>query len=176
MVSHTLGTPQIYRQIAEHTRACRMPRRRWIEPTPPARPPLYTQLHRVNGTMIERLRQKKARSDSGTQVIGVYKSKNQSYRANICLCGEKYILGAYKTLEEAIQARKQEAQLHEPVLRAYQTWSSYVKIHSDWEKDHPLLFKVQRLGKIEFKMEFSGLPEGEDPSEGRQRAVEENGN
>ena len=78
--------------------------------------------------MIERLRQKKARSDSGTQVIGVYKSKNQSYRANICLCGEKYILGAYKTLEEAIQARKQEAQLHEPVLRAYQTWSSYVKI------------------------------------------------
>lgn len=70
------------------------------------------------------------------------------------LCGEKYILGAYKTLEEAIQARKQEAQLHEPVLRAYQTWSSYVKIHSDWEKDHPLLFKVQRLGKIEFKMEI----------------------
>ena len=127
--------------------------------------------------MIERLRQKKARSDSGTQVISVYKSKNQSYRANICLCGEKYILGTYKTLEEAIQARKQaEAQLHEPVLRAYQTWSSYVKIHSDWEKDHPLLFKVQRLGKIEFKMEFSGLPEGEDPSEGRQQAVEENGN
>ena len=129
--------------------------------------------------MIERLRQKKARSDSGTQVIGVYKSKNQSYRANICLCGEKYILGAYKTLEEAIQARKQaeaEAQLHEPVLRAYQIWSSYVKIHSDWEKNHPLLFKVQRLGKIEFKMEFSGLPEGEDPSEGRQQAVEENGN
>ena len=97
--------------------------------------------------------------------------------SDICLCGEKYILGAYKTLEEAIQARKQaEAQLHEPVLRAYQIWSSYVKIHNDWEKDHPLLFKVQRLGKIEFKMEFSGLPEGEDPSEGRQQAVEENGN
>lgn len=61
-------------------------------------------------------------------------------------------------------------------MRRLEKKTSYVKIHSDWEKDHPLLFKVQRLGKIEFKMEFSGLPEGEDPSEGRQQAVEENGN
>lgn len=49
----------------------------------------------------------KVRSDSGTQIKGVYKRKNcDRYEVNIYKDGKSYYLGLYKTLDEAIEVRR----------------------------------------------------------------------
>ena len=135
---------------------------------------IHTRLHQINGTMIECLGRKKARLDNKTNAVGISQRGDHSYRTTICLCGERYDLGTYKTLEEAIKIRKQaEEQLHKPVIEAFRKWSAYAEAHSDWAKENPLRFKVRRLGQTEFRVEFYGLPEDEGVfTEGRQSVNE----
>ena len=50
----------------------------------------------------------KVRCESGTQIKGIYKRKDcDRYEVNIQKNGKQYYLGLYKTLDEAIKARKE---------------------------------------------------------------------
>lgn len=130
-----------------------------------------TRPHRVSGTIIELLGEKKARSDSETQAIGVTKRGEQSYRADITLCKKKYYLGTYKTMEEAKQARAEgEQQLFRPVQEAFRKWNAYAETHPGWAEGHPLTITVQRSEQMEFAVLFGGLPETTEtePDPGRR--------
>lgn len=76
-------------------------------------------LHRIEGTCIERLNLKKARSDNKSGHIGVHKINDNYYRATIGFRGKKYHLGTYATLEDAIKARHRGEQMHLDFLEEY---------------------------------------------------------
>lgn len=76
-------------------------------------------LHRVEGTCIERLNLKKARSDNKCGHIGIHKISENRYQANIGLQGKRYYLGTFSTLDEAINARQRGEQMHLEFLEKY---------------------------------------------------------
>ena len=76
-------------------------------------------LHRIDGTCIERLNIKKARSDNKSGHIGVHMINESAYQAWIGFKGKKYYLGTYPTLNEAIKARQRGEQLHLDFLEEY---------------------------------------------------------
>lgn len=76
-------------------------------------------LHRVDGTCIERLNLKKARSDNKSGHIGIQMIDENHYRALIGFQGKRYYLGTYATLEEAIKARQRGEQMHLDFLEKY---------------------------------------------------------
>lgn len=124
---------------------------------------LPTNLHRIDGTTIERLQGMKARTDNKTGIRGISKAGEQKYRAYIGLSGQRYDLGYYKTAEEAAAVRQEVSrQLFDPVIEAYRCWSDYVKTHQEWADEHPLRFTVIRHDKTDFEVQFEGLPD--DPS------------
>lgn len=77
-------------------------------------------LHRVDGTCIERLNLKKARSDNKSGHIGIQMVDENHYRALIGFQGKRYYLGTFPTLEEAIEARQRGEQIHRDYLASYQ--------------------------------------------------------
>lgn len=121
---------------------------------------LPARLHMIDGTILELLRGTKARSDSKTGIRGVSLTGNQTYRAQIRLCGQRYDLGRYKTEEEAVQVRQKAArQLYDPILEAHRRWSNHAETHKEWADEHPLRFAVIRHGKTDFDVLFDGLPD-----------------
>ena len=74
-------------------------------------------LHRLEGTCVERLLSKKARSDSRTGVVGVSVTRNGRYKASIGFQGKRYHLGTFDTIEEATRAREQGEDIHRNFLR-----------------------------------------------------------
>lgn len=76
-------------------------------------------LHRVDGTCIERLNLKKARSDNKSGHIGIQMVDENHYRALIGFQGKRYYLGTFPTLEEAIKARQRGEQMHLDFLAKY---------------------------------------------------------
>lgn len=76
-------------------------------------------LHRVDGTCIERLNLKKARSDNKSGHIGIQMMDENHYRALIGFQGKRYYLGTFSTLEEAIKARQRGEQMHLDFLAKY---------------------------------------------------------
>lgn len=121
------------------------------------------QLHRVNGTTIEQLKElKKARTDSVTQIVGVhlrignnYRSK---YRVTIGLCGERYNLGTYETIEKAKIVRQEaEKQLFRPIREAYQSWGTHMKTNPAWADQNPFTFQVNRYDTLDYAVTFGAL-------------------
>ena len=80
---------------------------------------LNSRLHRIDGTCLETLLRKKARSDSKTGIVGVHLTKNGSYTVSITLKGKRYYLGTYKELEDAINARSRGEELHRQFIDQY---------------------------------------------------------
>ena len=78
----------------------------------------------VDGTCIELLLRTKARSDSGTGIVGVYALKNGKFRASISLQGKRYWLGTYSTIEEAIAARKEGEKIHQDFIDEFRNKQS----------------------------------------------------
>ena len=76
-------------------------------------------LHRVDGTCIERLNLKKARSDNKSGHIGIQMIDENHYRALIGFQGKRYYLGTFPTLEEAIEARQRGELMHLDFLEKY---------------------------------------------------------
>ena len=76
-------------------------------------------LHRIDGTCIERLNLKKARSDNKSGHVGISMVNENCYRAMIGLQGKRYYLGTYTTLEDAIKARQRGEQMHLDYLEKY---------------------------------------------------------
>ncbi len=76
-------------------------------------------LHRVDGTCIERLNIKKARSDNKSGHVGIHKINEHCYQAHIGFQGKKYYLGTFTTLEDAINARRRGEKMHTEFLDRY---------------------------------------------------------
>ena len=92
-------------------------------------------LHRVDGTCIERLNLKKARSDNRSGHIGIHKINENRYQAHIGFQGKQYYLGTFTTLEEAIKARQRSEQMHLDFLEKYyrESAESSKKNHKECE-------------------------------------------
>ena len=75
----------------------------------------------VDGTCVEALRSKTIRCDSTSGVTGVnWLEDKHLWRATINFKGKRRYLGAYRSFEDAVKARKQaEEELFEPFLREY---------------------------------------------------------
>ena len=103
------------------------------------------QLHRVDGTCIEWLEKRKKRSDNTSGFRGVSRRKNGKYRVTIGFKGQRFYLGTFAGLEEAVQARlKAEAEIHETFVKRYRLWSEKAAKDPDWGKQHPFVFRVQK--------------------------------
>lgn len=76
-------------------------------------------LHRIDGTCIERLNLKKARSDNKSGHVGIHMINENAYQAWIGFKGKRYYLGTYSTLNEAINARQRGEQMHLDFLEEY---------------------------------------------------------
>lgn len=75
-------------------------------------------LHRVDGTCVEGL-QRKRRADNTSGFTGVYRTKDNRYKASITFKKKRYHLGTFDTIEEALRARKRGEELHDDFLEKY---------------------------------------------------------
>ena len=95
-----------------HTASCGCARGNGDRPMP--------SLTYINGTCAELLGPKRVRRDSSTGVTGVEWIPGRGrYRAVINLRGKRTYLGSFRTLEEAMAARREaEDRLYRPILEA----------------------------------------------------------
>ncbi len=97
----------------------------------------------VDGTCIDHLRSRKARSDNKSGFRGVYKI-GEKYRVNIGFQKKRYYLGTYDNFEEAVAVRLQaEKELHERCIKLYDWWSDKARSDPDWAREHPFTFHVE---------------------------------
>lgn len=107
---------------------------------------LYTQLTMVDGTCVEILEHRKSRSDNTSGFRGVNQKKNGKYRASIGFKGERYYLGTFDSMSDAVQARLEaEEQIHGGFLKAYYRWNKQAGLDPAWGEAHPLHFEVKKI-------------------------------
>lgn len=104
---------------------------------------VHSQLHMVNGTCIEWLSKRKHRQDNKSGFRGVTLTKNGRYRVSIGFKKQRYYIGSYHSMQEAVDARLEAEELiHDGFLRAYQTWSERAGQDPAWGQEHPLVYDV----------------------------------
>ena len=102
-------------------------------------------LHRVDGTCVEWLEKRKFRKDNTSGFRGVYKMKNGRYRVDIGFKRDRFYLGTYTELQEAIDARLEaEKKIHNGFLEAYKEWGKRASEDPEWKKDNPFIFEVKK--------------------------------
>lgn len=105
------------------------------------------QLHKVDGTCLEWLRNRKYRKDNKSGFRGVYETPNHTYKVSIGFKKKRYHVGTYKTYEEAVKHRLEvEEKIHEGFVKAYYEWKEKCDQDPGWEKTHPLIFEVEKNG------------------------------
>ncbi len=103
------------------------------------------QLHMVDGTCLEWLEKRKSRSDNTSGFRGIYCLKNGRYRVGIGFKRERYYLGTYDTMEDAVKVRLEaEKKIHGEFVRQYRKWKERADGDEEWGKAHPLTFRVQK--------------------------------
>lgn len=124
--------------IFKNNVSCGCMRREWEKKLP------YT-LHHVDGTCIEWLANRKSRSDNKSGFRGVFRKKNGRFRVTIGFKREKFYLGSYETMEEAVEIRKKaEKEIHEAFLDKYKKWQKKAEADPEWGKENPLQFRVEK--------------------------------
>ena len=104
---------------------------------------LQDSLHFYEGTCLEFVNRRK-RKDNSSGAVGVYKIKEDRYRASITFKGKKYNLGCYKTFQEAVAARNlAEQQLFEKFTEHYKKWLNDAREAAETK---PFYFKVTKIG------------------------------
>lgn len=105
------------------------------------------QLHKVDGTCLEWLQNRKYRKDNKSGFRGVYETPNHTYKVSIGFKKKRYHVGTYRTYEEAVQHRLEaEEKIHEGFVKAYYEWKEKCDQDPEWEKTHPLIFEVEKTG------------------------------
>ena len=105
------------------------------------------QLHKVDGTCVEWLQNRKYRRDNKSGFRGVYETENHTYKVSIGFKKKRYHVGTYKTYEEAVKHRLEaEEKIHEGFVKAYYEWKEKCDQDPEWEKTHPLIFEVEKTG------------------------------
>ena len=111
------------------------------------------QLHHVDGTCIEWLEKRKKRRDNTSGFRGVSRRENGKYRVTIGFKGQRFYLGTFAGLEEAVQARlKAEAEIHEAFVKKYRLWSEKAAADPDWGKQNPFVFRVQKEHEFGYRI------------------------
>ena len=101
------------------------------------------QLHRIDGTCVEWLEKRKSRKDNTSGFRGVYLMKNGRYRVTIGFKGERFYLGTFSTMEEAVQVRREaESEIHDAFVELYHRWKERTAADPEWGKKNPLIFRV----------------------------------
>ena len=82
---------------------------------------LRSRLTYVDGTCVNRIQSKSVWKNNTSGVPGVdWWSARQRWRATICFKKKRYYLGAYRSFEDAVKARKQaEENLHDRFLQEF---------------------------------------------------------
>ena len=103
------------------------------------------QLHRIDGTCVEWLEKRKSRKDNTSGFRGVYRMKNGRYRVTIGFKGDRFYLGTYTSMEEAIQVRREaESEIHDAFVEKYHRWEERAAKDPEWGKTNPLVFHVEK--------------------------------
>lgn len=111
------------------------------------------QLHRVEGTCIEFLNNRKTRRDNTSGCRGVYLLRSGRYRADIGFRGKKYQLGTFDRFDEAVAARMEAEDLvYGGFLKAYGAWK---KANGQAPDEEPFVFEVYKQdGRLQVHSNF----------------------
>lgn len=108
---------------------------------------LHDRLTFVDGTCVETIGPRKARSDSKTGFRGVSIQKRR-YRAIIGFQRKVYYLGSFSTFEEAKKARLEaETLIHRGFVRAWDAWQRRVAEEPGIEQEENFVFEVTQAGR-----------------------------
>mgnify|MGYP003272864549 FL=1 len=115
------------------------------------------KLHRIDGTCVEILEKRKYRRDNTSGFRGVHQMKNERYRVDIGFKRNRFYLGTYAELQEAIEVRMEaEKKIHNGFLEAYK----------EWEKERLKILngerKTRSYSKWKRRMEILLLPENKN--------------
>lgn len=107
------------------------------------------QLHRIDGTCIEILENRKYRRDNTSGFRGVFRLKSGRYRADIGFKGKRFYIGTFDKYEDAVAARLDaEKMIHEGFIEAYHKWKEMREARRQedpgWEERHPFVFEVRK--------------------------------
>lgn len=107
---------------------------------------IANQLHHVDGTCLELLEKRKYRKDNKSGFRGVFRTRNGRYRVDIGFKGRRYYVGTFVNYEEAVEARKEaEETVHNGFLNAYSSWKEKAESDTEWGKENPFLFEVEKI-------------------------------
>ena len=117
------------------------------------------QLHRIDGMCVEWLEKRKSRKDNTSGFRGVYRMKNGRYRVTIGFKGDRFYLGTYSTMEEAVQVRKEaESEIHDAFVELYHSWRKRAAQDPEWGKENPLIFRVVKEQGGAYRVISSPVP------------------
>lgn len=120
---------------------------------------LHTHLTHIAGTSVDILKSRKVRTDNTTGVKGVYFIRGR-YVAKIVFQQKQYYLGAYKTLEEAAEARQEaEETIAGGMVAHYEKWQTRAKADPGWAAANPVSVHITRSDSG--RMQVCFLPEME---------------
>ena len=106
---------------------------------------IHDRLHLVDGTCIEWLAGRKARSDNASGSPGIFKKKNGKYTASIGFKKKILYLGTFETFEEALSVRRKAEELvHEGFIRAYGLWKARASEDPKWAEENPFQYDIEK--------------------------------
>ena len=105
-------------------------------------------LHRLEDTCLEHLEKRKYRSDNTSGFRGLFRLASGCYRVSIGFKKQRYHLGVFDTMEEAIQVRlKAEESLHDGFVEAYYLWEERASADPLWAERNPFYYDVEKVGE-----------------------------
>lgn len=103
---------------------------------------LQSHLTRVDGTSLDMLKSDKRYKNNTTGYRGVYFVRGM-YMAKIVFQKKAYHLGFYKTIGEAVDARKEaEELLFDGTAKYYEKWKARAEAEPEWAKENPMQIHV----------------------------------
>lgn len=113
---------------------------------------VYNNLHLVDGTCIEFINSQKLKRNNTSGACGIYKLKNNKYRASIGFKGKRFDLGIYSNFESALETRREAEELvYQIFIIAYEQWNLKAA-DLVWFQKNPFIFEVNKAnGKLQIK-------------------------
>lgn len=107
---------------------------------------LHTHLHNLENTCVEGLiRAQKNFRNNTAGFRGLCLTKSGSYRVTINFQKKHYLIGTFKTFEEAVEARLDaEESLHAGFVDAYSRWKKKAEADPSWGESNPFYYEVER--------------------------------
>lgn len=107
---------------------------------------IHNQVRLIDGTCIDWLGGKRKRSDNTSGFRGVNQVASGNFRSMIGFKRKRYVIGTYKTFNEAVQARiEAEELIHNGFIRQYNQWIPRAKLDPAWAEENPLIFEVEKV-------------------------------